>query len=109
MNVSSARFKHDIHNIGERSEELMHLRPVSYKYKPQFDAEQTPQYGLVAEEVAQVDKSLVVFDPDGKPKTVRYHFVNAMLLNEVQRQRHTIDALNSRLEKLEKALAAQKR
>jgi hypothetical protein len=62
----------------------MKLRPVTFYYKPEFDKTQTRQFGLVAEEVAQVAPQLVVFDKDGAPQMVRYHFVNAMLLNEVQ-------------------------
>ena len=85
----------------------MSLRPVTYKYKNQYDAAQVTQYGLVAEEVARVDKGLVVFGPNGEPDAVRYHFVNAMLLNEVQKQHKTIATLNQRLEKLERALAAR--
>jgi hypothetical protein len=72
------------------SDLLMKLRPVSFFYKPEYDETHTRQYGLVAEEVAQVAPQLVVFDKDGVPQTVRYHFVNAMLLNEVQKQRQLI-------------------
>jgi len=69
----------------------MKLRPVAFYYKPELDDTQTRQYGLVAEEVAKVAPDLVVFGEDGSPETVRYHFVNAMLLNEVQRQRQRIE------------------
>jgi len=72
------------------SDLLMKLRPVSFYYKPELDPTHTRQYGLVAEEVAQVSSDLVVFDKDGVPQTVHYHFVNAMLLNEVQKQQNTI-------------------
>jgi hypothetical protein len=65
----------------------MKLRPVAFYYKQEYDETRTRQYGLVAEEVAQVAPELVLSDKDGAPQTVRYHFVNAMLLNEVQRQR----------------------
>ena len=56
------------------------LKPVTFHYKS--DQTGTPQYGLVAEEVAEVNPDLVIYDPDGKPYTVRYEAVNAMLLNE---------------------------
>jgi hypothetical protein len=69
---------------------LMKLRPVGFYYKPELDKSQTRQYGLVAEEVAQVAPELVVLDKDGQPLTVRYHFVNAMLLNEFQKQNRLI-------------------
>ena len=90
--TSSRRFKHQIADMGAESDVLMKLRPVAFYYKPELDETQTRQYGLVAEEVAQVAPQLVVFDKDGAPQTVRYHFVNAMLLNEVQKQRHLVAA-----------------
>lgn len=68
------------------SEALMKLRPVSFYYKPELDETHTRQYGLVAEEVAEVAPELVVWDEAGTPQTVRYHAVNAMLLNELQKQ-----------------------
>ena len=88
---SSLRYKHQVADIGAESDVLMKLRPVAFYYKPELDDTQTRQYGLVAEEVAKVAPELVVFNDDGTPETVRYHFVNAMLLNEVQRQRQRID------------------
>jgi hypothetical protein len=91
--TSSRRFKHQIADMGAESDILMKLRPVAFYYKPELDETQTRQYGLVAEEVAQVAPNLVVFDENGQPQTVRYHFVNAMLLNEVQRQHAQIEAL----------------
>jgi endosialidase-like protein len=89
--TSSRRFKHEISDMGAESDVLMKLRPVSFYYKPELDETQTRQYGLVAEEVAHVAPQLVVFDKDGAPQTVRYRFVNAMLLNEVQKQRQLVE------------------
>jgi trimeric autotransporter adhesin len=89
--TSSQRFKDNIADIGDESDLLMKLRPVTFYYKPELDPTHTRQYGLVAEEVAQVAPQLVVFDKDGAPETVRYHFVNALLLNEVQKQRQLIE------------------
>jgi hypothetical protein len=88
---SSVRYKHAIADMGDQSDVLMKLRPVAFYYKPELDDTQTRQFGLVAEEVAKVAPELVVFNPDGTPETVRYHFVNAMLLNEVQKQRQRIE------------------
>jgi hypothetical protein len=93
--TSSRRFKHEIADLGGESDLLMKLRPVAFYYKPELDETQTRQYGLVAEEVAQVAPQLVVFDKDGAPQTVRYHFVNAMLLNEVQKQRRLVEEQRS--------------
>ena len=89
--TSSRRFKHEIADMGAESDLLMKLRPVAFYYKPELDETQTRQYGLVAEEVAQVAPQLVVYDKDGAPQTVRYHFVNAMLLNEVQKQQRLLE------------------
>jgi len=82
--LSSARYKRDIRDMGGASANLMKLRPVSFRYKN--DPSGTLQYGLVAEEVARVYPELVAYDHDGKPLTVRYQELNAMLLNEVQKQ-----------------------
>src|SRR5262249_7760938 len=90
--TSSRRFKQEIADVGRESDILMKLRPVGFYYKPELDVSHTRQYGLVAEEVAQVAPGLVVFDQEGQPQTVRYHFVNAMLLNEVQKQQRLIEA-----------------
>jgi hypothetical protein len=95
--TSSRRFKQDIADLGSESDVLMKLRPVAFYYKRELDSTQTRQYGLVAEEVAQVAPGLVVFDQDGRPQTVRYHFVNAMLLNEVQKQRRLIEQQQKQL------------
>ena len=75
---SSARYKHDITDVGARSDGLMKLRPVTFRYNN--DPAGTLQYGLVAEEVAKVYPELVVYGPDGKPMTVRYSMLSAILL-----------------------------
>ncbi|HKD66511.1 MAG TPA: tail fiber domain-containing protein [Candidatus Binataceae bacterium] len=81
--VSSARYKHDISDIGDRSSRLLKLRPVSFRYKNK--AAGTLQYGLIAEEVAKIYPELVTFSPDGKAETVPYLTMIAMLLNELQK------------------------
>ena len=78
--ASSERFKKDIASMDKGSEVILSLRPVTFHYKT--DAERTPQFGLIAEEVAKVNPALVLPDKEGKPYTVRYDAVNAMLLNE---------------------------
>jgi hypothetical protein len=93
--TSSRRFKEEILDMDSESDVLLKLRPVSFIYKPEVDPSRTPQYGLIAEEVAEVAPALAVFDKDGRPETVRYHFVNAMLLNEVQKSRRLIDELRA--------------
>jgi len=91
--TSSLRFKEDVADLGASSGDLMKLRPVTFHYKPQYDdGQRVLQYGLIAEEVAQVNPGLVQFGEDGKPLAVRYHFLNAMLLDEVQKQHATISS-----------------
>ncbi len=79
---SSKRFKEGIKPMDKASGVLLALRPVTFHYKPEIDPEGIPQFGLVAEEVEKVNPDLVVRDKEGKPYTVRYDQVNAMLLNE---------------------------
>jgi hypothetical protein len=101
--TSSRRDKEQIVDMSAESDVLMKLRPVSFYYRPELDETHLRQYGLVAEEVAEVAPDLVGYDKDGAPQLVRYHFVNAMLLNEVQKQRRQIQELEARLAKLEAA------
>ena len=78
--TSSRRFKKDIQSMDTASEAILALKPVTFHYRS--DKTNTPQFGLIAEEVAAVDPDLLVRDKEGKPYTVRYDAVNAMLLNE---------------------------
>jgi hypothetical protein len=87
---------------------LLKLRPVSFYYRPELDEPHLRQYSLVAEEVADIAPDLVAYDEDETPQTVRYHFVNAMLLNEVHKQRRHIHDLEVRLARLEAALAGDR-
>jgi len=80
--TSSARFKDQIKPMDTVSESLFSLKPVTFRYKKELDPKAIPQFGLVAEDVARVDPALVARDEEGKPYTVRYEAVNAMLLNE---------------------------
>ena len=68
--------------MDKASEAILSLRPVTFRYKKELDPRGAPQFGLVAEDVAKVDPDLVMTDDQGKPFTVRYDEVNAMLLNE---------------------------
>ncbi|MFZ2447704.1 MAG: tail fiber domain-containing protein [Syntrophobacteraceae bacterium] len=111
--TSSSRYKEEIENMGEASSGLMRLRPVTFRYKPEYSGgSRSLQYGLIAEEVAAVYPDLVQYDPKtGLPHTVSYHLVNAMLLNEVQKQhRHIMeqDKEISALKDQNKELAALK-
>ena len=83
--LSARRFKTDIADMGNASEALLALRPVTFHYKPELDKTGIPQFGLIAEEVANVNPDLVTHDAKGELSTVRYEAVNAMLLNEFER------------------------
>jgi hypothetical protein len=84
--ASSLRFKQDVQDMGEASDQLMALRPVTFRYREDPEA---PQYGLIAEEVSEVAPELVAYDEDGQPYSVRYHVLAPMLLNELQKERQT--------------------
>lgn len=91
---SSRRLKEDIHEMGDASRELMRLRPVTFRYKQPFDDGSKPvQYGLIAEEVAEVYPDMVARSADGQIETVKYQMLDPMLLNEVQRQQAQIQDL----------------
>jgi hypothetical protein len=99
---SSRRFKEDIEPMGSVSERLFALRPVTFRYKQAFEDGSKPvQYGLVAEEVAEVFPELVVNDKDGKPETVSYHVLATLLLNELQKEHTMLVAQAARIAALE--------
>jgi hypothetical protein len=90
--------------MAERSEAILSLNPVTFRYKKEMDPKGVPQFGLVAEEVAKVDPNLVVLDAKGEPLTVRYDEVNAMLLNEFLKARRQIDAQQKQIDALTEGL-----
>ncbi len=102
---SSQRFKEDIQDMGEASSGLLRLRPVTFRYKqPYEDGSKPIDYGLIAEEVAQVYPDLAVRGADGQIQTVQYQKLTPMLLNEVQKQAQQIRSLEERLAALEAVL-----
>jgi hypothetical protein len=104
---SSIRFKEDVHDMSTASDGLMHLRPVTYRYKqPYADGTKPIDYGLIAEEVAQVYPDLVVRSADGQIQTVQYQKLTPMLLNEVQKQHRLLEEQEAKIQQLEKQLAA---
>ena len=102
--VSSARFKKQIKPMDKASEAILSLQPVSFRYKKELDPDGIPQFGLVAEEVAKVIPSLVARDEQGKPYSVRYEAVNAMLLNEFLKEHRKVETLEAKVAKLEAIL-----
>ena len=114
--ASSRRFKEEIKPMDQASEVLFALKPVSFRYKKEFDAEGAPMFGLIAEDVERVDPDLVSRSEKGEVQTVRYEQINAMLLNEflkehkrVEEQQAQIAALNSRVATQEAIIVQEKR
>jgi hypothetical protein len=93
--TSSRRFKDDIKPMEQRSEALFALKPVSFHYKKEIDTAGISQLGLVAEDVEKVNPDLVVCDKEGKPYSVRYDQVNAMLLNEFLKEHKKVEELEA--------------
>ena len=102
VRVSSAQFKEAIKPMNKASEAIFSLQPVTFRYKK--DPAALAQFGLVAEEVAKVSPDLVARDKEGKPFTVRYEEVNAMLLNEFLKEHKKVEALETKLAKVEAML-----
>ena len=90
---SSARCKDSIKPMDKTSEAIFALKPVTFRYKHELDPAGIPQFGLVAEQVEKVNPDLVARDDQGKPYTVRYEAVNAMLLNEFLKEHRKVEAL----------------
>ena len=93
--TSSARFKEAIKPMDKASEAVLALKPVTFRYKKELDAEGIPQFGLVAEEVEKVNPDLVARDNAGQPYTVRYEAVNTMLLNEFLKEHCRVEELQA--------------
>jgi len=103
---SSRRFKKEIKPMDKTSEAIFALRPVAFHYKN--DKTSMPQFGLIAEEVAEVNPDLVVRDDQGEIYTVRYEAVNAMLLNEFLKEHKKVEAEHSQIEKQEATITELK-
>ena len=95
---SSRRFKKDVKPMGNASEALLALKPVTFHYKT--DKTNRPEFGLIAEEVAKINPELVIRDENGKIYTVRYEAVNAMLLNEFLKEHQTVEELKKQVAEL---------
>jgi Chaperone of endosialidase len=91
--VSSRRYKDNIKPMDKASEALFALKPVSFRYKQEIDPARSPDFGLIAEDVATVNPDLVARDEEGKIVTVRYQAVNAMLLNEFLKEHGQVQEL----------------
>jgi hypothetical protein len=92
--------------MDKASEAILALKPVTFRYKHKLDPEGIPQFGLVAEQVEKVNPDLVACDEQGKPYTVRYEAVNAMLLNEFLKEHRKVE---QQRKDFEAALAQQQK
>ena len=104
--TSSKRFKEDIKPMDNASTAVFSLKPVTFRYKQDIDPDRKGQFGLVAEDVEKVNPDLVVRDKEGKPYSVRYDAVNAMLLNEFLKEHRKVEQLTK---DFESRLAEQQR
>lgn len=106
---SSRRYKEDIEPMGDASERLFQLRPVKFHYKkPDANGQKPVQYGLIAEEVADVFPELTVYNKDGQPESVAYHLLAGLLLNELQKEHQKFLAASTELAAERKELDAMK-
>ena len=113
---SSRRYKEDINPMDKASEALYRLKPVTYRYKKEIDKTQSLAFGLIAEEVAEVNPELVAHNAQGQPESVHYEMVNAMLLNEfleehkkVQEQQNKIGTQQATIAELKSTVAQQQK
>ncbi len=104
--VSSRRFKDNVQPMDKASEAILALKPVTFRYKHELDPDGIRQFGLVAEQVEKVNPDLVARDEKGKPYTVRYEAVNAMLLNEFLKEHRKGEQQDSKIEQLEATVAS---
>jgi trimeric autotransporter adhesin len=107
--TSSRRFKEDIKPMNDSSGALFSLKPVTFRYKKEIDPQCIPQFGLIAEDVAEVNPELVVRDKEGKVNTVRYEQINAMLLNEFLKEHKTVKELKSEVTTQETTISSLKK
>src|SRR5204863_5495705 len=105
--TSSVRYKEAIKPMDKASEAILALQPVTFRYKHDLDPDSIPQFGLVAEDVEKVNPDLVARDEQGKPYTVRYDAVNAMLLNEFLKEHREVQEQKATIAELRSALAQQ--
>jgi hypothetical protein len=104
VQVSSERFKDEIKPMDKASEAILALKPVTFHYKKELDPAGIQQFGLVAEQVEKVNPDLVTRDAQGKPYTVRYEAVNAMLLNEFLKEHRKVEALEATVAQQQKGM-----
>jgi trimeric autotransporter adhesin len=109
VTASSGRFKDAVKPMGEASEAILALKPVTFRYNHELDPDGIPQFGLIAEEVEKVSADLVARDEQGKPYSVRYEAVNAMLLNEFLKAHRRVEMLGATVARQQSINAEQQK
>jgi len=105
--ASSRRYKEEIKDMSNASEALYALNPVTFRYKKQIDPAQALSFGLIAEQVAEINPALITRDKAGKAETVRYEAINAMLLNEFLKEHRKNEEQQSKIDRQEAKIARQ--
>src|SRR5439155_21764798 len=93
--ASSRRYKDEIQPMDKASEAILALKPVTFRYKKDIDPARALSFGLIAEEVAKVSPDLITRDHEGKPETVRYEALNAMMLNELLKEHRKLQEVEA--------------
>ena len=106
---SSQRYKDDIKPMDKASETIYALKPVAFRYKQEFEPTHSQQYGLIAEDVVKVDPNLVIYDEDGKVRSVRYDLISNMLLNEFLKAHKKVEEQQASIADLKSTVALQKK
>jgi trimeric autotransporter adhesin len=107
--TSSRRYKEEIRPMNDASQALYRLKPVTYRYKKEIDQTQSPAFGLIAEEVAEVNPDLVARNAEGQPESVHYEMVNAMLLNEFLKEHKKVEDQQATIAELKSTVAQQQK
>src|SRR5579885_3104798 len=102
--VSSQRYKDDVQPMGDKSQALFSLKPVTFRYKKEIDPSQRLSFGLIAEQVAAISPDLVSRDRNGQPRSVRYEAVNTMLLNEFLKEHKKVQSLEATVARQQKSM-----
>ena len=108
-NTSSRRFKKDIKPMDQTSEAVLKLEPVTFHYKDKDRETKGLEYGLIAEDVAEVNPDLVVYGDDGQPLTVRYNAINVLLLNEFLKEHKKVEEQQASIAELKSTVALQQK
>jgi len=102
--TSSRRYKHDIEPMGDASESLYALKPVTFRYNGDIDPAHVKMFGLIAEDVAQISPELAVRNAEGEVIAIRSDSINAMLLNEFLKEHRKVEELQATVAQQQKGM-----